>query len=154
MQFIFAMLQKVAAGTEANKAAKEAYAETLSKHHNFIVKKAFEVGLMGAPSTDTMLTCLGSDKVCRSLPGGVRQGMPSPPSSVRCFRDKLIHTRLSFAKQAHRALQSPPSHGSGSYSRCYPPSPAAPPHLPTIPAISPPAYSPPTSARASAHPRS
>lgn len=39
------------------------YAETLSKYHGFMVKKTFDMGLMAAPSTDTMLPCLGSDKV-------------------------------------------------------------------------------------------
>ena len=63
MQFIFTLLQKVAAGMDANKAAKEAYAETLSRHHNFMIKKTFEMGLMAAPSTETMLPCLGTDKV-------------------------------------------------------------------------------------------
>ncbi len=67
MQFIFKLLQKVAAGMDANKAAKEAYAESLSHYHNFIVKKSFEVGLMTAPSSDTMLPCLGSDKVAAPL---------------------------------------------------------------------------------------
>uniref|UniRef100_A0A7S0N890 Glycolipid transfer protein domain-containing protein n=1 Tax=Cryptomonas curvata TaxID=233186 RepID=A0A7S0N890_9CRYP len=61
MQFIFRLLEKVAAGTDANKAAKEAYAETLSHYHGFMVKNTFGVGLMAAPSTATMLPCLGSD---------------------------------------------------------------------------------------------
>ncbi len=68
MQFIFKLLQKVAVGMDANKAAKEAYAETLSHHHGYIVKKTFEVGLMAAPSTETMLPCLGTDKVDSVLP--------------------------------------------------------------------------------------
>ena len=63
MQFIFTLLQKVAGGLDANKAAKEAYAETLSHYHGFMVKKTFEMGLMAAPSSETMLPCLGSDKV-------------------------------------------------------------------------------------------
>ena len=63
MQFIFILLQKVAAGIDANKAAKQAYQETLSQHHAFMVKKAFEMGLMAAPSTETMLPLLGGDKV-------------------------------------------------------------------------------------------
>ncbi len=63
MQFIFAVLLKVSEGTDGNKAAKEAYHETLSRHHGFIIKKAFEVGLMTAPSTETMLAHLGPDKV-------------------------------------------------------------------------------------------
>jgi hypothetical protein len=63
MQFIFKLLQKVAAGMDANKAAKEAYAESLSHHHGYMIKKTFELGLMGAPSTETMLPCLGTDKV-------------------------------------------------------------------------------------------
>jgi hypothetical protein len=71
MQFIFKLLQKVAAGMDANKAAKEAYAESLSRHHGFMIKKTFEMGLMAAPSTETMLPCLGTDKVC-GIP-------PSPP---------------------------------------------------------------------------
>ena len=63
MQFIFTLLKKVAAGMDANKAAKEAYAETLSQYHNFVVKGTFDMGLMAAPSTETMLPLLGSDKV-------------------------------------------------------------------------------------------
>jgi hypothetical protein len=63
MRFIFAVLLKVSEGTEGNQAAKEAYHETLSRHHGFIIKKAFEVGLMTAPSTETMLLYLGPDKV-------------------------------------------------------------------------------------------
>ena len=63
MKFIFVLLQQVTNGTEANKAAKEAYHETLSRHHGFVVKKTFELGLMAAPSTDGMLSCLGADKV-------------------------------------------------------------------------------------------
>jgi hypothetical protein len=63
MQFIFRLLEKVAAGTDANKAAKEAYAETLSHYHGFMVKNTFGMGLMAAPSTATMLPCLGSDSV-------------------------------------------------------------------------------------------
>jgi hypothetical protein len=63
MQFIFRLLEKVAAGTDANKAAKEAYAETLSHYHGFMVKNTFGMGLMAAPSTSTMLPCLGSDPV-------------------------------------------------------------------------------------------
>mmetsp|Transcript_1477 Transcript_1477/g.3985 ORF Transcript_1477/g.3985 Transcript_1477/m.3985 type:complete len:202 (+) Transcript_1477:83-688(+) len=62
MQFIFTLLQKVSTGLDANKAAKEAYAETLAHYHGFMVKKTFEVGLMAAPSSDTMLGCLGNDK--------------------------------------------------------------------------------------------
>merc|ERR1712205_156832 len=61
MQFIFAIMKKVAAGQEANAAAKEAYEETLSAYHGFMVKKTFQMGLMGAPGTDTMLKALGSD---------------------------------------------------------------------------------------------
>jgi hypothetical protein len=64
MQFIFSLLQKVCGGLDANKAAKEAYAETLSQYHGFMVKKSFEVGLMAAPSSDSMLPALGTDKVC------------------------------------------------------------------------------------------
>jgi hypothetical protein len=63
MQFIFRLLEKVAAGTDANKAAKEAYADTLAHYHGFMVKQTFGVGLMAAPSTATMLPCLGSDSV-------------------------------------------------------------------------------------------
>jgi hypothetical protein len=63
MQFVFAVLLKVSEGTEGNQAAKEAYYETLSRHHGFVIKKAFEVGLMTAPSTETMLAYLGPDKV-------------------------------------------------------------------------------------------
>ena len=61
--FIFTLLQKVALGTDANKAAREAYTETLSKYHNFLVKKSFEVILRAAPSTSTMLSCLGPEAV-------------------------------------------------------------------------------------------
>ena len=39
------------------------YAETLSKYHGFMVKKTFDVGLMAAPSTETMVKCLGPDQV-------------------------------------------------------------------------------------------
>ena len=63
MQFIFILLQKVSEAMDANKAAKEAYAETLSLHHGYMVKKTFEFGLMAAPSTDAMASCLGNDKV-------------------------------------------------------------------------------------------
>ena len=63
MQFIFTLLQKVSSGVEANKAAKQAYAETLAQHHGFIVRKAFEAGLSTAPSTNSLLSCLGADKV-------------------------------------------------------------------------------------------
>ena len=68
MLFIFTLLKKVSAGLDANKAAKEAYAETLSLHHNFVVKNSFQMGLMAAPSTDSMLRCLGSDKVTPTHP--------------------------------------------------------------------------------------
>mmetsp|Transcript_35733 Transcript_35733/g.30041 ORF Transcript_35733/g.30041 Transcript_35733/m.30041 type:complete len:200 (+) Transcript_35733:29-628(+) len=61
MQFIFALMKKVAAGTEANAAAKEAYEETLSAYHGFMVKKTFQMGLMAAPGTDNLLKGLGSD---------------------------------------------------------------------------------------------
>ena len=63
MQFIFVLLFKVTEGIEASQAAREAYCETLAQHHSFMLKKTFEVGLMAAPSTDDMLSCLGSDKV-------------------------------------------------------------------------------------------
>ena len=59
MQFIFAIMKKVAAGQEANAAAKEAYEETLSAYHGFMVKKTFQMGLMGAPGTDSRLNALG-----------------------------------------------------------------------------------------------
>ncbi len=70
MQFIFRLLEKVAGGTDANKAAKEAYAETLSHYHGFMVKNTFGMGLMAAPSTATMLPCLGSDSVPLFFPHG------------------------------------------------------------------------------------
>jgi hypothetical protein len=63
MSFIFMLLKKVSAGLDANKAAKEAYEETLALHHGFMVRNTFQMGLMAAPSTDSMLQCLGSDKV-------------------------------------------------------------------------------------------
>ena len=74
MQFIFTLLKKVSGGLDANKAAKEAYAETLSKHHGFMVKKTFEMGLMAAPSTDSMLPYLGNDKVSEDQ----RPSFPTP----------------------------------------------------------------------------
>ena len=64
MQFIFAIMKKVAAGQEANAAAKEAYEETLSAYHGFMVKKTFKMGLMGAPGTDSRLNALGVMCVC------------------------------------------------------------------------------------------
>lgn len=77
MQFIFVLLDKVTKGKEANKAAKEAYYETLSRHHGFMVKKTFEIGLMAAPSTEAMLSCLGSDKVlCPSSARPIPFGSP------------------------------------------------------------------------------
>jgi len=63
MQFIFSMLKKVSAGEDANKAAKSAYDETLSHYHGFLVKKSFQVALMAAPGSDSMLKALGNDKV-------------------------------------------------------------------------------------------
>lgn len=63
MQFIFALLEKVSAGEEANAAAKAAYEATLSAYHGFMVKKTFQMGLMAAPGTDTLLGALGSDQV-------------------------------------------------------------------------------------------
>ena len=69
MQFIFSLLQKVSNGLDANKAAKEAYAETLSHYHGFMVKNTFQMGLMAAPSSETMLPCLGTDKVCWNITG-------------------------------------------------------------------------------------
>lgn len=38
------------------------YAETLSKYHGFMVKKTFDVGLMAAPSSETMTKCLGPEQ--------------------------------------------------------------------------------------------
>jgi hypothetical protein len=75
MLFIFTLLQKVAAGTDANRAAREAYTETLSKHHNYLVKKSFDVILMAAPSTPTMLSCLGPEAV-RCFLGSVCPYLP------------------------------------------------------------------------------
>lgn len=67
MQFIFSLLQKVCVKQlDANAAAKEAYGETLSQYHGFMVKKSFELGLMAAPSSAKMLPALGKDDV-RSL---------------------------------------------------------------------------------------
>ena len=63
MQFILSMLKKVSAGEDANKAAKSAYDETLSHYHGFLVKKSFQVALMAAPGSDSMLKALGNDKV-------------------------------------------------------------------------------------------
>ena len=63
MQFIFFLLKKVSEGIDANKAAKEAYAETLSKYHGFMVRNGFEMGLTMAPSSATMLPALGNDDV-------------------------------------------------------------------------------------------
>mmetsp|Transcript_18016 Transcript_18016/g.43781 ORF Transcript_18016/g.43781 Transcript_18016/m.43781 type:complete len:99 (+) Transcript_18016:406-702(+) len=62
MEFVFTMLQKVCQGVDGTKAAKEAYAETLSKYHGFMVKKTFDMGLMAAPSTETMTKTLGPDQ--------------------------------------------------------------------------------------------
>ncbi len=67
MQFIFGLLQKVARGVDATQAAKEAYADTLSHYHGFMVRNTFSVGLMAAPSTATMLPLLGSDPVLHLL---------------------------------------------------------------------------------------
>lgn len=61
LQFIFVLLTKVTEGMDANKAAKEAYETTLMQYHGFMVKKTFQMGLMAAPSTATMLGCLGAD---------------------------------------------------------------------------------------------
>ena len=66
MQFICKLLQKVAAGEDASKAAKEAYTESLSHHHSYITRKAYEMGLAAGLSTDSMLSSLGSDKVVTS----------------------------------------------------------------------------------------
>ena len=77
MMFIFTLLQKVAAGTDANRAARDAYTETLSKHHTYLVKKSFDVILMAAPSTPTMLSSLGSEAVRSHAPVRCR-GSASP----------------------------------------------------------------------------
>lgn len=61
LEFVFGLLEKVTEGQEANKAAREAYDQTLSRHHNFMVRKTFQVGMMAAPSTATMLRSLGDD---------------------------------------------------------------------------------------------
>mmetsp|Transcript_5682 Transcript_5682/g.10875 ORF Transcript_5682/g.10875 Transcript_5682/m.10875 type:complete len:199 (-) Transcript_5682:304-900(-) len=61
LQFIFVLLEKTTGGKDANKAAKEAYEVTLMQYHGFMVKKTFQMGLMAAPSTATMLGCLGQD---------------------------------------------------------------------------------------------
>ncbi len=66
MQFIYKLLQNVAAGGDANKAAKDAYAETLSHHHSIVTRRGYEMGLAtGLFSTDKMLSSLGPDKVAR-----------------------------------------------------------------------------------------
>mmetsp|Transcript_43498 Transcript_43498/g.85012 ORF Transcript_43498/g.85012 Transcript_43498/m.85012 type:complete len:200 (-) Transcript_43498:316-915(-) len=62
MEFVFTMLKKVSEGIDGTKAAKESYAETLSKYHGFMVKKTFDMGLMAAPSTETMTKTLGPDQ--------------------------------------------------------------------------------------------
>eukprot|EP00286_Rhodomonas_abbreviata_P025377 CAMPEP_0181297502 /NCGR_PEP_ID=MMETSP1101-20121128/5274_1 /TAXON_ID=46948 /ORGANISM="Rhodomonas abbreviata, Strain Caron Lab Isolate" /LENGTH=199 /DNA_ID=CAMNT_0023402443 /DNA_START=231 /DNA_END=830 /DNA_ORIENTATION=- len=61
LQFTFLLLEKVCGGMDANKAAKEAYEETLMAFHGFMVKKTFQMGLMAAPSTATLLKALGDD---------------------------------------------------------------------------------------------
>ncbi|KAJ1472983.1 glycolipid transfer protein-domain-containing protein [Baffinella frigidus] len=48
MQFVFCLLKRVSKGEEANKAAQEAYKETLMAYHGFMVKKTSQVGLMAA----------------------------------------------------------------------------------------------------------
>jgi hypothetical protein len=82
MQFIFAVLHKVSEGMDGNKAAKEAYYETLSRHHGFVIKKAFQIGLMTAPSTEAMLAFLGPDKVSCSTPAAP-QNISSPIFQLR-----------------------------------------------------------------------
>jgi hypothetical protein len=82
-QFIFALLKRVSKGEEANKAAQEAYKETLMQYHGFMVKKTFQMGLMAAPSTASMLACLGSNDV-RTLPLPAPHLSPAPhPSPAR-----------------------------------------------------------------------
>jgi hypothetical protein len=89
MQFIFVLLDKVTKGKEANIAAKEAYYETLSRYHGFMVKTIFEIGLLAAPSTEMMLSCLGSDKVVYrtlSFPG---HRMISKLCPWTCFSESI-----------------------------------------------------------------
>ena len=45
------------------------------QYHGFMVKKTFQMGLMAAPSTASMLACLGSNDV-RTLP------LPAPHESL------------------------------------------------------------------------
>ncbi len=63
MQFIFTILQKIVGGLSSSKAVKEAYAETLSHHHNFWIRKGFEWGLKATPSNAVILGRLGTDTV-------------------------------------------------------------------------------------------
>mmetsp|Transcript_31832 Transcript_31832/g.64013 ORF Transcript_31832/g.64013 Transcript_31832/m.64013 type:complete len:242 (+) Transcript_31832:68-793(+) len=61
LDFIHTLLDKMVGGLDANRAAREAYEGSLMQHHGFIVKRSFQVGLMTAPSTASMLKCLGTD---------------------------------------------------------------------------------------------
>ena len=119
MQFIFTLLHKVAAGIVAYQAAKGAYAETLSKHHTFIVEKTFDMGLMAAPSTDTMLPCLGSDKVFRQPPrkdSTCTMLHPAPGSPPRAAKRPDAAPRPVLCPAQSQLKPRPSKHARGSGS--------------------------------------
>ena len=68
-QFIFALLKRVSKGEEANKAAQEAYKETLMQYHGFMVKKTFQMGLMAAPSTASSRKGFSGQPMAQLRPG-------------------------------------------------------------------------------------
>ena len=59
LQFMNTFLGAVASGGDAGVAARAAYSSTLEKHHGFVVRRTFSVGLSAAPSTDSILERLG-----------------------------------------------------------------------------------------------